>query len=100
MNLARESEAGTQSTDAVFRSALQSSCSSGDIDFDALHVDLWNQLDMFTNNGSGWSLISIDDFTVHVARFNPLVGSSFIKTPRFIKLKRATINVENKTNRC
>ena len=98
MNLARESEAGTQSTDAIFRSTLQTSCNSGDIDLDALHVDLSSQLDMFTNNGSGWSLISIDDFTVHVARFNPLVGSSFIKTPRFIKLKRATINVKNKTD--
>jgi len=68
MNLSRESEAGKQKTDAIFRSALQSSCNADDIDINFLHVDLSNQLDMFTNNGSGWSLASIDDFTVHVAK--------------------------------
>jgi len=96
VNLNRQSEVGVQSTDAVFRSNPQISTHVGDIDVQALRVDLSSQLDRFTNLGSGWSLIGIDDFTINIARFNPLMGSSHIKTPPFIKVKNAVINVVNK----
>jgi len=96
VNLNRQSEVGMQSTDAVFRSNPQVSTHVEDIDVQALRVELSSQLDRFTNLGSGWSLTGIDDFTINVARFNPLMGSTHIKTPSFIKRKRAVINVENK----
>jgi len=95
VNLNRQSEVSVQSTDAVFRSNPQVSTHAGDIDVQALRVDLSSQLDRFTNFGSGWSLIGIDDFTVNIARSNPLMGSSHIGTPSFIKRKSAVINVEN-----
>jgi len=96
VNLNRQSEVGVQSTDAVFRSNPQVSTHVGDIDVQALRVDLSSQLERFTNLGSGWSLIGIEDFTINIARFNPLMGSSHIETPKFIKVKHAVINVENK----
>ena len=80
-NLARDSDAGVQSTDAAFRSSLQTSCNQSDFDFQSLQNELLNQLDLFTNLGSGWSLISIDDFIVHVVCYNPLVGSSYMELP-------------------
>ena len=96
VNLNRESEAGIQSTDAIFYSNTQTSTNIDDIDVQSLQTDLTNQLDLYTNLGSGWSLVSIDDCTINIARYNPLVGSSYIDTPRFIKVKRAIINVVNK----
>jgi len=93
VNLNRQSEVGVQSTDAVFRSNLQVSTHTGDIDVQALRADHSSQLDRFTNLGSGWSLNGIDDFTINIARFNSLMGSSHIKTPKFIKVKNAVINL-------
>jgi len=98
VNLNRESEAGIQSTDAIFYSNTQTSTNIDDIDVQSLQTDLTNQLDLYTNLGSGWSLVSIDDCTINIARYNPLVGSSYIDTPRFIKVKRAVINVTNKND--
>jgi len=98
VNLNRQSEVGVQTTDAVFRSNFQISTHAGDIDVQKFRVERSSQLDRFTKLGSGWLLIGIDDFTVNIARYNPLMGSSHIKTPLFIKAKRAVINVANKND--
>jgi len=45
--------------------------------------------------GSGWFLLSIDDFVVHSVRYNPLIGSSYIELPKFVLDKKACINVKN-----
>jgi len=57
--------------------------------------NLINQLDTYTCLGSGWSSLSIDDFVIHIARYNPLIGSSYIKLPKFLLHKKTCINVKN-----
>jgi hypothetical protein len=95
VNLARESETGIQSTDAVFRLSLQSSCNKADFDFQSVQADLIRQLDIFTNLGSNWSLISIDDFVLHIAKYCPLIGSIYMILPTFLYNKKALINPKN-----
>jgi len=64
VNLMRESELGTQSTDAVFRTGVQTTCSTNDeFDYTELLRDLSIQLDRFTNQGSNWILNRITAVT-------------------------------------
>ena len=91
---------GLQSTDAAFRSHVQTAGNNGDIDILAMRNELIDQLDIYTSLGSGCSLLSIDDFIIHIARFNPLVGSSYIDLPPFLKNKGAIINVQNEDEYC
>lgn len=50
--------------------------------------------------GSGFSLSAIKELTVQVNRYDPIRGSSYIKTPKFLADKRAIVNVKNKDNKC
>jgi len=95
--LVRDSEVGQQTTDATFRTAVQTACSvSDDIDYDELYRDLSSQLSRFTTQGSGWTLQGINEFTLHIAQYRPLIGSSFIPSPTFIANKMAVVNPQNK----
>jgi len=51
--------------------------------------------------GSNWSLHQIIDFELHISKFIPLRGSSYIPLPSDIGNKKAVINVQNlNDNRC
>ncbi len=97
----RDVEAGTQRAEAAFRSHVQTVCHAEDIDTDVVRTELTAQLERYTNLGSGWSLARIIDFTVHIAQYRPLAGSSFIETPPSLAGKHAVINVHNRDdNEC
>ena len=103
VDLSRQSEAGTQSTTAAFRTSPQTLCSmDDDIDFIEMQRDLASQLDRFTNQGSGWTLDNVTSFIVHISLYRPLSpGASFIPSPEFIENKHAVVNVENsQDNKC
>ena len=95
MTLFRDSEVGLQRTDGRFHTSLQTSGDIVDLDIDEIQTDLEGQLDRFTNLGSGWSLLEIKRFTIHIAQYRPLAGSSYIETPKAIVGKHAIVNVEN-----
>jgi len=57
--------------------------------------ELDDKLELLTNLGSNWTLVSIDDCIVHIARYHPYVGSSYIETPEFLANKYCIINVQN-----
>lgn len=50
--------------------------------------------------GSGWFFYETDSLIVEFARYKPLKGSSFIELPKWIKDKKACINVKNNDNQC
>ena len=102
VTLTRESEAGTQSTDAGFRTEPQTLCFKDDqVDYDAMYRDLNAQLDRFCSQGSGWNLQQITEFVLHTSVYRPLIGSSYIQTPKFIADKRCVVNVKNSDdNKC
>lgn len=58
------------------------------------------QIDDAITQGSGFSLHAIKELVVQVNRHDPLRGSSYIKTPKFLADKRAIVNVQNKDNKC
>ena len=65
------------------------------------HAQLDKHVDKFTNNGSGWTLESvIMSLSVNIAKYAPLKGSSYIELPKYLKDKKAIINVKNEDNKC
>jgi hypothetical protein len=77
-----------------FRTEIQRIGDPADIDIPALHRDLDGQIDRFTNLASGWTLLMINQFTLHIARYRPLVGSSYLQTPQSLISKKCIVNVE------
>ena len=51
--------------------------------------------DIFTRNGSGWILDRVENISLNTYDYEPVAASSYIPTPKAIKGKRATINVQN-----
>lgn len=45
--------------------------------------------------GSGWTFESFSDLTICIAEHNAVRGSSHIKTPKEIRGRRSTLNIEN-----
>ena len=64
------------------------------------HDQLDKHVDKFTNNGSGWTLESVMSLSVNIAKYAPLKGSSYIELPKYLKDKKAIINVKNEDNKC
>jgi hypothetical protein len=91
MNFHRSSELGVQHTTGSFRTQVEMIGDSLDFDLNAVYVDLNSQMDRFTNLGSAWVLTNISKCTIHIARFRPFVGSSYIKTPDVLIRKHARI---------
>jgi hypothetical protein len=100
MSFFRDSEVGQQKTDGRFKTAIQTVGDLSDVDLEQLQTDLDNELDRFTNLGSGWSLSRIIRFTLHVVAYRPLAGKSYIETPESIVNKKAVVNVKNKDDKC
>ena len=58
-------------------------------------------IEEFQEEGSGWSLKEILNLGIHINKFNPMRGSSYIKLPKLIANKKACINIKKfKDDRC
>lgn len=58
------------------------------------------KIDDFQMHGSGFTLSEIKELNIQVSHFQPIRGSSFIDLPKFLKSKKAIINVQNNDNQC
>jgi len=56
--------------------------------------------DVFTNEGSGWTVDHIGNVTLHMESYDAIGGSSHIPTYKWLENKRATVNIKNKDNYC
>ncbi|RZF41284.1 hypothetical protein LSTR_LSTR017562 [Laodelphax striatellus] len=54
----------------------------------------------FEGNSSGWSLLIIDGLLIRISKHTPLRGSSYIKLPTKIALRKAVINPQNEDQQC
>jgi RNase P subunit RPR2 len=59
-----------------------------------------NLIDNFTSDGSGWVIDEIVGLKLHMATYDPIGGSSYIPTPKWIAIKKATVNIKNSDNHC
>ena len=64
------------------------------------HAQLEKHVDKFTNNGSGWTLESVMSLSVNIAKYTPLKGASYIDLPKYLKDKKAIVNVKNQDDEC
>jgi hypothetical protein len=81
----RQTEIGLQETEGGIHTQVFSTSDVADIAYDDLRADLDRQIDNFTNAGSGWTLTVILRFVIRIGQFRPLVGSSFIPTPKSLE---------------
>ena len=54
----------------------------------------------YQNNGSDWYFKQIHQLEIHTNEFKLMRGSSYIPLPDWIMRKRATINIQNKDDKC
>jgi len=56
--------------------------------------------EVFTAEGSGWVVDGIKNVTLHIATYDPIGGSSYVQTPRWVETKKATLNIVNHDEKC
>ena len=57
-------------------------------------------IDKWTKEGSGWVVSRVETMYVNIAKYAPLKGSSYIELPKYLKNKKALINVKNEDQKC
>ena len=86
----------------TFTSRPQTIMNKHDIE-SALHKmrsDIEKRIDRFTMEGSGWAVIGLINHDLHVNKYDPLVARSYIPLPLEIQNRKATINIQNKDDKC
>ena len=65
---------------------------------DAAIACLARRLDAYMEEGSGWTLDSVVNITIHMAAYNPLHGATYLPTPKKLDDRKAIVNVYNTDN--
>ena len=96
----REVPHGTQHITGNFITHPQLVSNGHQFSYEQLLKELDGQIEEFNKRGSNFVLDAVTEFTVVIAQYRPLAGSTYIPTPPNIKKKKAVINVVNNDNRC
>ena len=59
-----------------------------------------DKIQSYAQDGSAWQFKEVEQLEIHTTEHNPLKGSSYIDLPKWIKDKKAIINIKNKDNKC
>ena len=65
-----------------------------------MYQHIIGMIDRYTKQGSGWIINRILRHFICVNKYVPLAARSYIKLPHIIQNKKATINIQNKDNKC
>lgn len=86
----------------VFQTKLTELLQNHDISdtLSPLFDDLVGQTDEFTTKGSGWALQNILYLEVHINKYSPLKGGTYIELPPSLKAKHACYNPKKYDNDC
>ena len=69
-------------------------------EFDSFIERIKGEIESLSEKGSGWVLEKIMVAYVNVARYQPLLGGTYLDLPQKLKNKKAIINVRNRDNQC
>lgn len=73
-------------------------------DFDVLFTgvvsSIMKKIEEFQERDSGWTLLNNCHLEVNINKYEPLRGSKFIDLPKFIKNKKACLNIRNDDDFC
>ena len=59
--------------------------------------EILNVIDKWVSEGSGWSIVQIDNHYINITTYQPLHGSRYLELPAKLKnLKKGLINIKNK----
>merc|ERR1712082_557861 len=54
----------------------------------------------YLEHGSGWVINRVTNLDLHIGKYNPVRGSSYIETPKSIVGRHAVINIQNEDQKC
>ena len=85
-----------------FKSFMQSSTNIFEIDsqIDTTFNKILLSAHEYHREGSNWTFDKILGFDICIATYKPLHASTFIKLPKYLKDKKAIINIKNTDNKC
>ena len=68
-----------------------------DIDaFQSIYTTIITNIHKYLGKGSGWIIDLVNDHTISISKYNPLVGSSYIKLQKELDNPReGLINIQN-----
>lgn len=68
--------------------------------FFKLENDLLKKMEEFQEKDSGWTFLHNSHLEININKYQPLSGSCFVELPKFIKNKKACLNIHNKDEYC
>ena len=91
-----------KTTEAYFRSDVMTILSAHAIDaaVQKAFSDIEKRIEKWTREGSGWTVTKVLNVYLDFAKYTPLKGSSYIELPKYLKDKKAIVNVKNDDQEC
>ena len=63
--------------------------------------NILNKIALWISEGSGWTVQSVDNHYLNIAKYEPMKGSSYIQLPSELRnSKKGLINMKNEDNEC
>ena len=89
-------------TEQVFTSATAAAVNDDDIvnQLATAMQEINRHSQEFQAEGSGWALERVVSLTVHTVAYQPLMGNSYVKLPKFMASKKAVLNIQNRDDKC
>ena len=60
-----------------------------------MFTEITEKIETFLRNGSGWVVESMLAVNLHVTKYNPITGGSYLKLPDKIAKKSSLLNIQN-----
>jgi hypothetical protein len=91
-------------SEAEFRSGSEIIFKGGVNDLEELYDNAMDriseEMQNFVSRGSGSALYKVNKLAIHTTEYKPLGGGTYVDLPKFIKDKKAVINMQNKDYEC
>ena len=62
--------------------------------------NILNKITQWISEGSGWTIQSVDNHYLNIAKYKPMNGSSYTQLPSELRRRNALINIKNEDNEC
>ena len=91
-----------KTTDAYFRSDVMTILSAHAIDVavQKAFTEIQKRIEKWTREGSGWTVTKVLNVYLYFAKYSPLKVGSYIDLPKYLKDKKAIVNVQNTDQKC
>ena len=63
-------------------------------------TEIQKRIEKWTRQGSGWTVTKVLNVYLYFAKYTPLKVGSYIDLPKYLKEKKAIVNVKNQDNEC